>query len=174
MTHPWQGSGQRRKSLDTQGNWNAPQMASMSRVPFTYPKDPGLAEMELTQIIYITTLSRVPSSLSSSFPGLQENRTGCPFTSTSQAGLTRAEHRMRLGIHLRNVEIRAFEEAFQTTRKNTVAEQMRRQLPPTPTSTLSLAHNTGTPFSPSPLIWLKKDKQDARDSFVHCQIDAQV
>lgn len=49
----------------------------------------------------------------------RRNRTGSQFTSTGQAGLPRAAHRMHLGIHLRNVEIKAFEETFQTTQKDT-------------------------------------------------------
>lgn len=44
---------------------------------------------------------------------------GSQLTSTSQAGLTRAAHRIRSGRHLRNVKIKAFEETFQTTQKDT-------------------------------------------------------
>lgn len=112
MTDLWQGSGQNGHSFNIQGNLNAPQMYPGPVCPLTHPKDTGLAELELPQLIY--SHDPVPHPLV-----CRRNRTGSQFTSTGQAGLPRAAHRMHLGIHLKNVEIKAFEETFQTTQKDT-------------------------------------------------------
>lgn len=79
-------------------------------------------------------------------------------------------HMIHLGIHLRNVETKASEENFKTTQKDTKLQNKGEDSPILD----PVAQNTGTSFSQSPFIWLKRDKQEAQGSFVHCQLDAQL
>lgn len=74
------------------------------------PKTLALQSWNSLNSYTVMTLSHIPWSVSSGFPGLQEEQ---------NRQLQRAAHRMHLGIHLRNVEIKAFEETFQTTQKDT-------------------------------------------------------